>query len=374
MTVTRRDLLKQGSCALLGSGLVGLRNKYVDEQSPSGLSTLGASCGMKVGIQASTGRFMQSVLGVFLKGNFDMITPPLKWQSLRPSPDGYTFEEADTNFAYASSNRLAVHGHNLCWNASNPKWLETALHKGNARDYLVDYIKTVAGRYKGKVDSWDVVNEPIGLWDKRSDGLREGPWINYLGPEYIDIAFQTARDVDPTSLRTLNLNGCETQSSDGDKVRSASLVLIKALLKRGVPIQAAALESHIDGLWKPHYIPHADFIRALRDLGLVVYVSEFDVNDSTIPGSISQVKKVVSQSYANYLTEVLEAGALQRLIFWSYTDLGNWYDAIASTSTDPRWHVPAGRQHYPGLTDASYNVNPAYTAVRDTLAKYCTNR
>jgi endo-1,4-beta-xylanase len=368
--MTRREVLRQGLLTLVAAGVVTSLDRYSEAETQKGLSAVVDSCIMKIGVQASTGRFAQATLGPFLRNNFNLVTPGLKWENLQPSHDRYTFTEADKEFAYAQSYGLSVHGHNLCWNASNPEWLETALNKQNAREYLTGYIHTVAGRYKGRADSWDVVNEPIAPWDKRPDGLRRGPWLTYLGPEYIDIAFHATRDADPASLRTLNLNGCEAQSSEGDAVRSASLDLVKALLKRGVPIQAVALESHIDGLWKPNYAPHANFIKGLRDLGIVVIVSELDVNDSRITGSISQVKQAVAQSYANYLTDVLSAGAIQRLIFWSYTDRDNWYDAIAAASSDPRWRGSGGRPHYPGLTDASYRVNPAYKAVHDTLAKF----
>lgn len=63
-------------------------------------------------------------------------------------------------------------------------------------------------RYKGKVDSWGVVNEPIVTWNKRADSLRTGPWLDLIGPNYIDLAFHTTAATDPSALRTLNLDGC----------------------------------------------------------------------------------------------------------------------------------------------------------------------
>lgn len=365
MRLDRRDVTKTGILALLGvfaRNGVGSPPKWMRSK---GLASLGAECGMKVGIQASVGRFTQPELGPFLQDNFNMITPPLKWVHLRPTADRYDFIAADHEIAYSNSNGLAVHGHNLCWNDSNPAWFGSVLNPQNAREYLASYIRTVVGRYRGKVDSWDVVNEPIWRWSKRPDRLRTGTWLDLIGPEYIDLAFHETQAADPACLRTLNLNGCEEQSSNGAQVRAASLNLVKTLLKRGVPIQAVALESHIDGPWRPKDHEFLDFLKTLRDTGLQVYISEFDVNDTAISGSPSQVEAAVAQTYSSYLTDVLSVTAIHRLIFWSASDSFDWYGALAVTR--PRWRRADGRAHHLGLTDVNFVPNPAYDSVCETL-------
>lgn len=340
------------------------------ETSRHSLAALGAGCGMKVGIQCSVGRFTQAVLGSFLKNNFNMITPPLKWSNLRPTPDQFDFTSSDREFAYSKAHGLAVHGHNLCWNSSNPAWFDVALTKQNARDHLISHITKVVKRYRGQVDSWDVVNEPIAVWNKRPDGLRTGPWLELIGPEYIDLAFDAAKAADPAALRTLNLNLCENQTHSGDQVRQASLSLVKALLKRGVPVQAVALESHIDGPWKPNDPSFLNFIRALRDTGVDVYISEFDVNDTEIQGTDTQVKAVVAETYCDYLTDVLSVTRIKRLIFWSMSDRFDWYGDLGRT--EARWRRPDGRAHHLGLTDNEFAPNQSYDAVSKVLAKKLT--
>ena len=74
--------------------------------------------------------------------------------------------------AFAEANRMKIRGHNLAWHQSNPKWLEATATKENARELLVTHIETVAGRYAGRMHSWDVVNEAIHVEDGRADGLR----------------------------------------------------------------------------------------------------------------------------------------------------------------------------------------------------------
>jgi len=372
MRLDRRHFTKAGVLSLLGVMMRNSIGSNLSQQHARGLASLGATCGMRVGIQSSTGRFTQSVLGPFLRDNFNMITPPLKWTNIRPGPERYDFVAADHEFAYSKGHGLSVHGHNLCWNASNPEWLGSVLTKQNARDYLAGYIKTVAGRYRGQVDSWDVVNEPIAVWQKQPDGLRSGPWLQFIGPEYIDLAFDTARAADPSCLRTLNLNGCEDQSSPAiQQVRAASLSLVKALLKRGVPLQAVALEAHIDGPWRAGDTAYQNFIRALRDTGVEVYISELDVNDTAISGSPTQVEAAVAQTYCNYLKDVLSVVSIKRLIFWTSSDRFDWYGDLARTQV--RWQRPDGRPHHVGLTDNDFAPNAAYESLRTLLANQSKN-
>ena len=365
MQWNRRQAIKAGVMAGFAAAFADA--PYALGGTPAaGLAQLGDPHGMKVGIQCGTGRFAQPVLGPFLRSNFNMVTPPLKWTSLRPSPDRYDFTEADQQFADQKLYKLAVHGHNLCWSTSNPAWFDSVLTKQNAREYLTGHINTVAGRYRGRVDSWDVVNEPIAVWNHRPDGLTQGPWLTLLGPEYIDIAFHAAQAADPSALRTLNLNGCESPTT-GEATRTASLNLVKELQRRGVPVQAVAVEAHIDGPWKPNNTAYINFLRALHDTGVEVYVTEMDVNDTAIAGSDPQVEEAVAQTYAAYLTDVLSAVRLKRLIFWSMSDKFDWYGALAETN--PRWRRADNRPHHLGLTDTNFMPNAAYSAVRGVLEK-----
>jgi endo-1,4-beta-xylanase len=131
-------------------------------------------------------------------------------------------------------------------------------------------------------------------------------------------------------------------------------------------MQAVALEAHIDAPWRPGNSEYINFIRALRDLGVEVYLTECDVNDTAIAGTDAQVENAVAQTYRDYLADVLAAAPLKRLIFWSMSDRFDWYSDLAATQ--PRWRRPDGRSHHLGLTDTNFAPNRAYYAVRDLLA------
>jgi len=100
-----------------------------------------------------------------VKAQFDSISPEnvLKWASVHPEPDRYDFDLADKYVAFGEKNHMFIVGHTLVWQHQTPKWVfEDA--KGNPVDRetllrrMREHIQTVVGRYKGRVNGWDVVN------------------------------------------------------------------------------------------------------------------------------------------------------------------------------------------------------------------------
>ena len=223
-------------------------------------------------------------------------------------------------------------------------------------------------RYKGQIASWDVVNEPIGIWENRPDGLRLGPWLDLLGPEYIDIAFHAAKNADPMPLRVLNLNGAERQDGFGERTRAATLTLIQQMLKRGVPVQAIGVESHLKAPYAVNYTPFLRFVSQIRELGLRVLVTELDINDIDVQGDAARVKSVVASSYANFLTSVYPVAQPKCIIFFTPTDRYNWYDILAKT--EPTYRRSDNAPHHAGLRDADLKPSPALMSVRAAIAQF----
>jgi endo-1,4-beta-xylanase len=90
---------------------------------------------------------------------------------LRPSPDSFDFTAADQMAKFAQAHGLLLRGHTLVWHESLPSWFENTVNRQNAEQILVKHIKTVVGRYTGKMHSWDVVNEAISHDPTKEDGL-----------------------------------------------------------------------------------------------------------------------------------------------------------------------------------------------------------
>jgi len=301
-SVNRRSFLRAG--AAFPAALQLLRPPQLAAAS---LKSATAGCGVHIGVQGSKNLLEQPGVEEFVAANFNLFTDglSLKWSHIHPEPDRYDYEAADWTIQFASRNGMLFHGHNLCWNSANPAWVTKSVDKSNARRVLTDHIKAVAGRYRGRIESWDVVNEPIDLHSSRKDGMREGPWLTLLGPEYIDIAFDTMRSADPNCLRVLNIYGVEQEFPHTDQARANNLVLLQTLLKRGVPIQAVGLESHLLTSAPVQSAKRDRFIEEVRGLGLPLLITELDVNETTTLGSEEAVDSVVADYYRQYLETVL---------------------------------------------------------------------
>ena len=146
---------------------------------------------------------------------------------------------------------------------------------------MKDHINTLVGRYKGKIHSWDVVNEAINDGGNQETGqtenLRNSKWLQTLGPEFLTLAFKFAHDADPDAILYYNDYSIES----GPK-HDSSMVLLKRLLKDGAPIHAVGIQGH----WRTGSVPYDDIDKAISDyasLGLKVSITELDV---TIRGAV----------------------------------------------------------------------------------------
>src|SRR5262249_56474309 len=103
----------------------------------------------------------------------------------------------------------------------------------------------LAGRYRGRIHSWDVVNEPIEPKDGRPDGLRTEVFLETLGPEYLDLAYHTAREVDPNARLVVNEYDVELDAPEHEARRIALLHLIEGMQRSGTTIDAVVYQPHI---------------------------------------------------------------------------------------------------------------------------------
>jgi len=360
--------------ALSGIQRAGGFHRKVSADDAARLKDVMTRCrGGLIGAQAG-----RSVLGrhtaltAFIHDNLSILTPgnDMKWSFLRPTQDTFHFDDADWVVMYCRANGIAVHGHNLCWNSDNPKWLEPSLTPKNAERILREHIEAVAGRYQGKVDSWDVVNEPIAPWSNRPDGLREGPWLANLGPDYIEIAFRATAEADRKAILVLNVNHVEQVETGCELSRQKVLELLDRLLSNGVPMQAVGLESHLDTSKRIDAIGLAHFIQQIKHMGLEVMITEMDVLDNSAPADFRVRDAAVARVYSEYMELLMKVASPKRLIFWSLSDQGNWYDNLAKDS--PNIRRSDNLLHRPGLLDSDMNPKATLDAVYSSLRSSCS--
>ena len=90
--------------------------------------------------------------------------------------------------AFAERNDMRVRGHSLCWHQDQPPWFTDLVTRENASAILKEHIHNVPGRYAGRIQSWDIVNEAIDPDGGRKDGMRDSLWMQLLGLRYIAIS------------------------------------------------------------------------------------------------------------------------------------------------------------------------------------------
>jgi len=288
----------------------------------------------------------------------------MKWAALRPSPMEFDFHDADKLMDFAQANGMQVRGHNLCWHRQLPKWFDAAATTANAKELLAVHIGTVAGRYRGKMHSWDVVNEAIELKDGRPDGLRNSPWLKLIGGEYIELAFRAARQADPTALLTYNDYGIEAEDTASEAKRAAMLRLLRWMKQRKVPIDALGVQSHLQARKAGDKDSGSTYGKGLmrlienaREMGLQVFVTEMDVNDRHLGPDVEARDAAVAETYREYLEMVLQDKAVTAVLTWGITDRYTWLNGEDSrVDKVPERPLPFDRE---------YQAKPAFYAMRE---------
>jgi endo-1,4-beta-xylanase len=370
---TRRTFLKNAAMTAAAASFTGsiqsIRAAMRDQVGPvdvSGAQSLRAHAeahGLLAGcavVPEKLTKEPQYAAVVATQANILVAENAMKWKVLRPAPDKFDFSGADAILAFASVHGQKVRGHNLCWHEALPDWFPGSVTKENARQILTNHIKTVAGRYAGKLHSWDVVNEAIDTKSDRPDGLRKSPWFELIGPDYIDIAFRAGRQADSTALLTCNDYGIETETPDQTKKRALMLELVRGMKKRGVPIDAVGVQSHLGATDPAPGSGLRDFVRDLRGMGLQVFITELDINEKKLAGSEAECDAAIARVYKDYVTMMVAEPNVSAVLTWGITDRYTWLNA-------PKYSRPDGKPQRCLPFDADYQPVPAFFALRDAL-------
>jgi len=256
----------------------------------------------------------------------------LKWDTVRPESKKFDFEPGEELYNFTSQHKMLFRGHTLVWHHSLPEWVEKEVNPQNAKNILTEHIQTVVGHFQGRVHSWDVVNEAIELTDNRPDGLRKTPWLEWLGPEYIDVAFRTAAQADPKALLVYNDFGLEYDISWQEEKRTAVLKLLENLKKKGVPIHALGIQAHLGGDNNRFSASKLkNFLSQVSKLGLKILITELDVgNILPYSGDAIERDRAIAEVYTQFLSIVLQEPAVIAVLTWGLSDKYSWLQASRS--------------------------------------------
>lgn len=323
--------------------------------------------------------------------HFNAITAEnvMKNEVIHPRPGAYDFAAADAFVDFGEKHGMFIVGHTLVWHNQTPEWFfQDAGGKPNTREAQIermrDYIEVVAGRYAGRVDAWDVVNEVID----EDGGYRPTTWVKAIGDgdELVRLAFSFAQRYAPgTELYYNDFNAWRPEKRDG------IVRMVKMLQAAGIRIDGIGMQGH----WGLNY-PSSEHIEAAIDayaaLGLKVMITELDVDvlpltkEGQIIGTGMTHKQFQLEEFKRFLDPCpngLPAEVEQRLSD-RYAELFRiFYRKRDSISRVSLWGVHDGmswkndypiphRTNYPLLFDRERRPKPALDAVLRVAAEGST--
>ena len=323
--------------------------------------------GMAIGVAVNQRQFEgadTAAVDIITK-QFNQISPEnaLKFQPTQPAADRYTFEAADRYVQFGVDRRMQVIGHTLVWHSQTGAWVfQGEGGKPADRETLLarmrDHIRTVVGRYKGRIHGWDVVNEAID-----EDGsMRKSPWQVGIGDDYVAKAFEFAHETDSDAELYYNDFNLEKPAK-----RAGVIKLVRELQARKLRIDGIGNQAH----WRLDTPAIDEIDKALVELhatGLKVMYTELDIN--LLPNAQRGADPAVANPYANGLPEEMQQqlarryadvfrvfvnhrDAVTRVTFWGLSDADSWLNR--------------GRMNYPLLWDRQRRPKPAFDAVVEVL-------
>lgn len=285
----------------------------------------------------------------------------MKFSSVHPQQERYTFEDADVIASFAREQGMALRGHTLVWHNQTPDWLfenETGgqVERSVLLERLKAHIQTVVGRYKDVIYAWDVVNEVISDdADDQNAFLRPSKWLDIAGEDFIAKAFEFAHEADPQALLFYN----DYNESDPHK-RERIYRLVRSLLDQGVPIHGVGLQAHWN-LYDPSLEDMRAAIERYAQLGLQLQLTELDVSvfrfedrrtDLVQPSQeMLELQAERYESIFRLLHEYKEH--ISAVTFWGAADDYTWLDNFPVR----------GRKNWPFLFDELHRPKEAYHRV-----------
>ncbi len=302
-----------------------------------------------------------------LAADFNSVTPEnvMKWEEIQPGADTYNWEPADGYVELGERENMWIVGHNLVWHSQLPAYVSETTDPDQLRTYMEQHIRTVASRYAGRVDGWDVLNEALN-----EDGTyRESVFYKLLGEQYIVDAFRLAEEAAPgTELYYNDYNLNNPQKREG------AVRIVKLLQDKGVRIDGVGMQGHYNLNGPPIEEVEAS-IEAYAATGAKVMITELDLTtlpnpwdlqgaevnqnfegDSTMNPYAAGLPDSVSTRIADRYGELFELflkhdDAITRVTFWGVNDAQTWLN---------NWPI-RGRTNYPLLFDRQSQPKEAYT-------------
>lgn len=290
-----------------------------------------------------------------INNQFNSVTAEniMKPAYLHPSLNTYYWTEADQLADYCIANSKRLHGHTLIWHNQLPEWILN--YQGSTDDWenlLREHIFQIVNHFKGKVSSWDVVNEAFN-----DDGtLRNSIWKEKLGPSYIEKAFNYARQADPNAKLFYN----DYSLAINPMKRTAVLNCLNSLKSKGTPIDGIGMQMHIFNSF-PENNEISNAINEIWKNDYLVHISELDISINPF----SHAMQIPPED------ELKRQAEKYLYIFKTYDNIPDQYKfgiTIWGVSDNVSWiRKFYNRDDFPLLFDDNYQPKPAFCKLISNL-------
>ncbi len=278
---------------------------------------------------------------------FNMVTiSQFQWDIIQPTQGKYDFSTTDALVNFARKNNLKIRGYALISAANLPAWIQNGnFNEKQARAILKNYIVTVVRRYRGKIDSWVVVNQAMA----DNGNLQNSYWLKTIGPEYINLAFQWANQADPKA----HLYYAENDWGLFDLKSTAVLKLMTNLKDKKIPVDGIGLQFNVALDTIPTQTQIEATMRQYARLNLDLQISEAAVRLSK-PVTAEKLARQ-AERYQRLMNACLAVNRCKAFMLWGFTDAypisGNLYPNQGSAF----------------LFDENYQPKPAYFGIYRAL-------
>ncbi|MDP2680741.1 MAG: endo-1,4-beta-xylanase [Rhodoferax sp.] len=317
--MNRRELLRYagGTCLALDA--------FAGAQQMPGLDQLAQLGGRRYGFAVHPSYADKAPVAGLLRQHAGVITAEnaMKWRHIQTVFGGRDYTDADKVVALAVSLKADFRGHTLAWHQSTPAYLSVVSPAQFIRAQT-DHLQTLVARYRGRIHTWDVLNEAIEPDLNQSDGLRESVLSKQWGSARYPALFELARAADPEAKLAYNDFGLEQDEPWCERRRRAVLRLLETWVKRAVPVDVMGLQAHLDLSRRFSAAKLLAFFDELQALGLTIQVTELDVRDSTTTGSLVERDTAVAALYKDFIDVCISHPAVEMMVMWNVTDADTW--------------------------------------------------
>jgi len=254
-------------------------------------------------------------------------------------PDDLNFDLADDIVNPVLASGFKIHGHTLLWHQQIPRWQREMADssKETALAAMKKFITNVMTKYKGKIYSWDVLNEAFpdsgGGANWKTAMRPENPWFKAIGSDFVYEAFKAVRLADPSAILYYN-------DYNLDQLGKSNLVrdMVRDINQQWKSDPRYDNRNLIDGIgMQSHHNTGvmASSIQAsldlFRPLGVKISISEIDVlsqswsahSGNNTPTNNGKLQ--AANLYGEYFSVFIKnSDIIERVTFWGVYDEQSW--------------------------------------------------